>query len=153
MKKKLLSVLMLALSLVIGGDLSVTVSLGEEKITRVKDGDVVVDNAEYLVEGEKLTIYESYMLYLDLGEHVFTVTTDTKEGKFTVKVVNNVVTTFDETDKNYTYGSSGDLVIDADLSTTVPHISLRSKTRSCRRCTARPSSRWSSPTTPRIRLT
>ena len=143
MKKKLLSVLMLALSLVtlialaacgggkslkitprepeydvgIGGDLSVTVSLGEEKITRVKDGDVVVDNAEYLVEGEKLTIYESYMLYLDLGEHVFTVTTDTKEGKFTVKVVNNVVTTFDETDKNYTYGSSGDLVIDADLST------------------------------------
>lgn len=147
MKKKLLGVLMMALCLVtlalfvacgggkslkitpakpeydvgIGGDLSVTVALGEEKITRLKDGDSVVDTTEYLVEGEKLTIYESYMLYLDLGEHVFTVSTESKEGTFTVNVVNNIVTTFDETDKNYIYGSSDDLVINADLSTAKIH--------------------------------
>ena len=72
MKKKLLGVLMMALCLVVlasfvacgggkslkitpakpeydvgvGGDLSVTVALGEEKITRLKDGDSVVDTTE-----------------------------------------------------------------------------------------------------------
>ena len=113
-----------------GGDLVVTVELDGGKITRIKDGETVVDPTEYLFEEESstLTIFESYMLYIDQGEHTFTLLTEDAEATFTVNVVNNVVTTFDTTDKQYEYASGADLVIDADLS-TADIVSVKAGTR------------------------
>lgn len=102
-----------------GGDLEVTVDTGGEKLTRIRDGETVVDPTEYLFDAESgsLKIYESYMLYIEQGEHIFTLATEKGEGTLTVNVVNNIQTTFDTSDKNYEYGSNEDIVIDADLST------------------------------------
>lgn len=100
-----------------GGDLVVDIELNGEKIIRVKDGDSVVDPTEYLAGEKKLTVFETYMLYLETGEHTFTVATEKREGSFTVNVTNNIVTSFDTSDKTYAYGSENGVAIDADLST------------------------------------
>lgn len=102
-----------------GGDLEFTVDLNGGKLTRVKDDGAVVDPTEYLFEEKenKLTIFESYLLYAETKEHTFTLVTDKGETEFIVNITNKVKTSFDESDRGYAYGSGKDLEIDADFST------------------------------------
>ncbi len=101
-----------------GGDFTFQVNLNGGTITKLENGANVIDPMEYLFKADDntITVFSTYMLYLELGDYTFKLTTDLGSATFAVKVVNTIVTEVETSDKNYVYGSGTDVSINATLS-------------------------------------
>ena len=75
--------------------------------------------AYYNPQHKVLVIEEDYMFTVNKGSHALTVYFDEPidPAILTINVMNSVITSFDTTTKNYTFGKTGDLHYDCDFST------------------------------------
>lgn len=97
-----------------GGDCVLTVDLKGATLTNIKLDNMVVSSMDYLFSSDsgKLTFFEIYMLDLEAGEHVFTLTTSAGAVNFTINIVAAFITVFPQESYSHSYKSGNDAVLD-----------------------------------------